>query len=109
MTTNQPELKTPWHCFFDRDGTEDFAIIRDAVGNDLVRSEHFWLPEAHDPIPQVLAAVRAMTAAPELIDALDLLLEQTVDMDLKHGIALTRGERLARVKALKAIKKARGV
>ena len=42
----------------------------------------------------------------ELVTALDYLLEQTVDMDLKHGIALTEGEADARAKALAAIAKA---
>jgi hypothetical protein len=44
---------------------------------------------------------------PELLEALDYLLEQTVDMDLSHGIALTEGERDARRKAIAAIAKAR--
>ena len=32
-------------------------------------------------------------ACGELIEALDYLLEQTVDMDLNHGIELTEGEK----------------
>ena len=36
----------------------------------------------------------------EILRALDYLLEQTVDMDLKHGIALTEGEEDARTRAL---------
>lgn len=108
MSHLQTELKAPWNWTLDRDGTENLAIILDAEGYELARSEEFWLPRKGEPVPQVLAAVRAMTAAPELLEAIDLLLEQTVDMDLKHGIALTRGERLARAKALKALRKARG-
>ena len=51
---------------------------------------------------------RLIAAAPELLEALDYLLEQTVDMDLKYGIGLTEGERDARAKALAAIAKATG-
>ena len=45
---------------------------------------------------------------PALIEALDYLLEQTVDQDLAHGIGLTEGEKEARVKALAALSKANG-
>ena len=46
--------------------------------------------------------------ARELLDALDYLLQQTVDMDLEHGIELTEGEKEARSKALAAIATAKG-
>jgi hypothetical protein len=49
---------------------------------------------------------RLIAAAPELLEALDYLLEQTVDMDLKYGIGLTEGEKDARAKAMTAIAKA---
>jgi hypothetical protein len=49
---------------------------------------------------------RLIAAAPELLEALGYLLEQTVDMDLKYGIGLSEGEEDARVKALAAIAKA---
>ena len=39
----------------------------------------------------------------ELVAALDDLLEQTVDMDLKYGIGLSEGEEQARERALRAI------
>jgi hypothetical protein len=42
----------------------------------------------------------------ELIEALHLLLQETVDMDLKHGITLSEGEEEARAKALAAIARA---
>ncbi len=109
MLTNYSSLNGPWNYAFDRDGTEDFAVIYDAKGFDLVRSEFFWIPEDRDPVPAVLVAVRVMTAAPELLHALELLLAQTVDQHLKHGIQLSRGERIAKAKAIKAIQKARGV
>lgn len=38
-----------------------------------------------------------------LIEAVHVLLEQTIDMDLKYGITLTEGEAEARAKALAAI------
>jgi hypothetical protein len=43
-----------------------------------------------------------------LISALDLLLTETVDMDLKHGIALSEGEEYARNNAIFAIAEALG-
>lgn len=49
--TTQPELNTPWRLHFDRDGTEDIAIIRDSKGDNLATSRHFWPPEGDDPIP----------------------------------------------------------
>ena len=52
--------------------------------------------------------VRACNAHQELVEALDYLLQQTVDMDLAYGIELTEGEREARAKALAAIEKAYG-
>jgi hypothetical protein len=39
----------------------------------------------------------------ELVEALHYLLQQTIDMDLKHGITLSEGEADARAKALAAI------
>jgi hypothetical protein len=49
-----------------------------------------------------------LAAAPSLLDALEYLLEQTVDMDLAHGIELTEGENEARDKAIAAIAQAYG-
>lgn len=99
-------IKTPWTLHFDRDGTEDVAVICDSEGHDLVTSRHFWLPEGDDPIPPTLAAMRLMVAAPKLLAALEGLLEQTGDMDLKHGIELREVEQDARAQALAAIAEA---
>ena len=43
--------------------------------------------------------------AEELLAALDYLLQQTVDQDLKYGIALSEGEEDARQRALAVIAK----
>jgi hypothetical protein len=53
-------------------------------------------------------AERIRKAAPALLKALDYLLEQTVDMDLKYGIELSEGEEEARANALAAIAQATG-
>ena len=67
---------------FDRDGTEDFGIICDAEGNDLVASHvpstriggrtfetgTFWLPEEEgDEMPLIVRQMQVMTAAPKLL------------------------------------------
>ena len=51
---------------------------------------------------------RLRHAAPELADALEYLLGQTVNMDLAHGIGLTEGEADARERALAILAEARG-
>lgn len=43
----------------------------------------------------------------ELVESLDYLLQQTVDQDLKYGIALSEGEEDARRRALDVIGRAR--
>ena len=58
--------------------------------------------------PELVANARLLAAAPELLEALDNLLAQTVDRDLAFGIELTPGEQGAREKALSAIAKATG-
>lgn len=63
-------LNTPWNLHFDRDGTEDIAIICEADGSELVTSRHFWLPEGNDSVPATLSAVWLMKAAPKLLAAL---------------------------------------
>ena len=44
----------------------------------------------------------------DLIDALNYLLEQTVDQDLAHGLELTEGEMDARQRAIRVIERAGG-
>jgi hypothetical protein len=106
MNTQRTDLCTPWTLHFDRDGTEDVAIICDAEGDDLAKSRHFWLPEGDDAVPPTLASMQLMLAAPKLLEALNYLLAQTVDMDLKYGITLSEGEEDARSTALSAIAEA---
>jgi hypothetical protein len=76
--SSHDNLNAPWSLHFDRDGTEDVAIICDANGHDLVTSRHFWLPVGDDPIPPTLAAMRLMTAAPKLLKALESLMVYAV-------------------------------
>jgi hypothetical protein len=70
MSPQQIDLNTPWSIRFDQDGTDDIAVICDADGYDLARSESFWLPQDGDPIPATLAAIWLMVSAPKLLDAL---------------------------------------
>ncbi len=84
------ELGTPWSLHFDRDGTEDFGIICDAEGNDLVASHLpqskvariadrpfgagcFWLPDDDDePMPLLVRQMQVMAAAPKLLEMLKI-------------------------------------
>lgn len=88
--TNRTPLCTPWSLHFDRDGTEDYGIICDADGNDLVASHlpsskvakiadrpfgtgTFWLPEEQgDEMPTLVYQMKLMTAAPKLLDFLKI-------------------------------------
>jgi hypothetical protein len=78
----------------DCDG-ENLAALVDVAGDD-----EFTHSVAIDFEPE-----RQRKAATELLEALNYLLEQTVDMDLKYGIGLSEGEEDARAKALAVIAK----
>jgi hypothetical protein len=74
--------------------------------------------EAHDVadlrlngkgLAHVEANAALLAAGPDLLEALDYLLQQTVDQDLKYGICLSEGEEEARAKALAAIAKATAI
>jgi hypothetical protein len=85
MTNPLINFATPWSLHFDRDGTEDYGIICDADGNDLVASHLpqsnvarladrpfgtgcFWLPENEDDeMPLLARQMQLMTAAPKLL------------------------------------------
>lgn len=69
--TGTTTFNSPWTLQFDRDGTEDFGVIVDAKGDELVRSRAFWLPESGDPIPPTLAALWLIDTAPEMLSALE--------------------------------------
>jgi hypothetical protein len=77
MKTQQTNPGTPWSLHLDRDGTEDFLIVCDPEGNDIVRSEFFWQPESDDePLPMAMTAVWLMFKAQRLLAALKTLAEQ---------------------------------
>jgi hypothetical protein len=76
MKAQQATPGTPWSLHLDRDGTEDFLIICDAKGNDILRSEFFWQPDYDDdPLPVTMAAVWLMFKAPKLLESLKALAE----------------------------------
>ena len=101
--TTQTDINAPWSLHFDRDGTEDIAIICDGDGNDLAHSRHFWLPEDGDPIPPTLASMRVMAAAPRLLASLITCANLLADYDESDG---EEGE--AYREALAAINEATG-
>lgn len=70
----------------------------------IVAAGGLWECE-NDPTLEEEANARLIAAAPDLLAALDYLLAQTIDMDLKYGIELTEGETEAREMALAAIAK----
>jgi hypothetical protein len=80
------------------------SILR-AAGSGL---RHYSMPKTRDAI--LLAAQQGLdTARAGLLEALDYLLEQTIDQDLKYGIGLSEGEKDARQRALAAIAEAKGL
>lgn len=70
MTSPIPEYFEPWSLAFQRDGTEDVAVIRDFGDEEIAVSRPFWLPKGDDPIPPALSAMRLMNAAPKLLTSL---------------------------------------
>lgn len=75
--TKLTESGTPWTLHLDRDGTEDFLVICDAEGHDIVRSSFFWQPYSEDDnLPATLTAVWLMFKAPRLLQALRVLAQQ---------------------------------
>jgi hypothetical protein len=79
------ELGLPWSLGFERDGTEDVAVISDGGGDELVRSRPFWLPEGNDPLPPTLAVMRLIAAAPALLAACRMIVERWERGDLAEA------------------------
>jgi len=75
-------------------GFDAGSIMRSACG-------HFGCELLKEDCLGLTMLDRGITS--ELIEALDYLLQQTIDMDLKYGITLSEGEAEARAKALAAI------
>ena len=91
-TSRKPNpLGTPWHLIFDRDGTEDYGVIIDTEGNDLVASHLpfttmprwkdrdfgdgcFWLPysDSDEPTPVLVRQMQVMATAPKLLAMLKM-------------------------------------
>lgn len=74
-------LNAPWTLAFGRDGTEDYGVISDATGNEIVASHlpgvregrTCWLPEEDgEEVPTLVHQLRVMTAAPKLLAACKL-------------------------------------
>src|SRR5439155_13904610 len=82
---------------------QDWSLIQHSARSDYGEDAYTLWPDA--AILRGLSATSAglIAAAPDLLEALDYLLEQTVDMDLNYGISLSEGEEEARAKALAAI------
>ena len=96
----------PWEESRTIIGTGEFT---GRIGVQIMNRDGWEVARVFDPeYDGISPNVKKMIASPELLAALEYLLEQTVDMDLKHGIELTEGEREARTMALNAIAKAKG-
>jgi len=89
-------FNAPWSLRFERDGTEDVAVLCDADDDELVRSRHFWLPNADDPEPPTLAAMRLMQTAPAMLDALRLA-QQALNATPRFAVGDTDSYRIAAV------------
>lgn len=98
----------PWrHQFYEGSRVERNHLV--PVDKwDILAPDGTAILSAHGGSHRHLQNARLIAAAPCLLEALDYLLEQTVDMDLKYGITPSEGEDDARRRALEAIAKARG-
>jgi hypothetical protein len=87
--------------------TEDAASIDDCNGDDFGALVDVQGDQDYSQSVMIdFEGERLRNAAPKLLEALDYLLEQSVDMDLKYGLGLSEGEQDARAKALAAIAEA---
>ena len=78
-------LDAPWTLRFERNGTEDFAIISESDGADLLYSRDFWLPEPRDAVPGTLTAMRVIVAAPQLLAACQMVIDRWEHGDLAEA------------------------
>lgn len=89
--------------------TEEADAIDDCDGTTFAALVDVSGDESHELSRTIdFEEERLRKAATALVEALDYLLAQTVDMDLKYGVALSEGEEDARALALAAIAAARG-
>lgn len=115
-----PEAERDWLALRARELTPVVREVLDALkaagllshtnqqpnqGDTMTDQQEMTLPEWMAKLPRLHAAFKQYES---VLSALDHLLEQTVDQDLKHGITLTEGEAEARKKAIAALADARG-
>jgi hypothetical protein len=100
MTDIAQHTAGPWKA--RQDGESFYHEVFDATGIRVCNLLDLR------PVHENHANALLIAAAPVLLEALDYLLTQTVDQDLKYGIGLTEGEEDARKQALAAITKAKG-
>lgn len=93
--SDTPHTTGPWHI--DRQSPHSPICIKPYPGRIVC--------DIQGTDEEAESNARLIAAAPDLLEALDYLLQQTVDMDLAHGIGLTEGETEARRQALRAIAK----
>lgn len=100
----------PWFVDFENCGG-GYTISSAAVGHIVHTNEISRINSTTGKVVgmgEARANARMAAAAPNLFAALDRLLAETVDMDIKYGISLTEGEESAREQALSAIAEATG-
>ena len=103
------ETDAEYWTLYGHIGGEGVTAIGDFDSRDAAESTFYRITgQQFTASYEANAHLQLMYAAEELAVALDFLLEQTVDMDLKHGIALTEGEEDAQNRALDALNRARG-
>jgi hypothetical protein len=104
--TPSTEAEPPYWYVRGKDGCDETWDIYGPDSKHLV-SIPFWDDVAGTEAKARLI-VNSLNMHEQLVKALDYLLEQTVDMDLKYGIGLSEGEADAKRNALETIAKARG-
>ncbi len=102
MTTQQTKEEYTYNR--GTDGCDETFDIYHPTGKHMV-SVHFWDAEELAEATAKLV-VHRLNCHERLVEALNCLLEQTIDQDLKYGITLSEGEEEARAKALAVIAEA---